>query len=71
MIINRTAKDFFEKASSGQSSARPRPAIKMLDRWEIENMIRERAYKLFEQRGYIHGFDLDDWLKAEKIVTKV
>jgi len=30
-----------------------------------EELIRERAYKLFEQRGYKHGHDLDDWLQAE------
>jgi hypothetical protein len=30
-----------------------------------EELIRKRAYKLFEQRGYKHGHDLDDWLQAE------
>lgn len=28
--------------------------------------IASRAYKLFEQRGYGHGRDLDDWLQAER-----
>jgi hypothetical protein len=28
--------------------------------------IAKRAYQLFEQRGYAHGFDLDDWITAEK-----
>ncbi|PSH04896.1 MAG: hypothetical protein CXZ00_05900 [Acidobacteria bacterium] len=27
--------------------------------------IRLRAYELFEQRGRIDGYDLDDWLQAE------
>jgi hypothetical protein len=30
-----------------------------------EEFIRIRAYQLFEQRGYRHGSDLDDWLQAE------
>ena len=30
-----------------------------------EKLIRERAYQLFEQRGYEHGHDVDDWLEAE------
>ena len=31
----------------------------------IEDDIRERAHQLFEQRGFEHGHDLDDWLQAE------
>lgn len=27
--------------------------------------IRRRAYELFEQRGYQHGFAEQDWLQAE------
>jgi Protein of unknown function (DUF2934) len=30
-----------------------------------EEIIRMRAYQLFEQRGGRHGSDLDDWLQAE------
>ena len=30
-----------------------------------EEIIRVRAYHLFEQRGYQHGYDLEDWLQAE------
>ena len=43
----------------------------MLDRNEIEDIIREQAYKLYEERGYTHGRDTDDWLEAERMVTKV
>ncbi|PIU51863.1 hypothetical protein COS91_02130 [Candidatus Desantisbacteria bacterium CG07_land_8_20_14_0_80_39_15] len=28
------------------------------------------AYKYFEQRGYQHGQELDDWLRAEKEIKK-
>ena len=30
-----------------------------------EEIIRIRAYELFEQRGYEHGHDVEDWLTAE------
>lgn len=30
-----------------------------------EEIIRMRAYELFEQRGYQHGHDMEDWLQAE------
>ncbi len=32
---------------------------------DISEAIRYRAYQLFEQRGYRHGADLEDWLRAE------
>ena len=32
--------------------------------------VRMKAYELYEKRGYAHGDDLDDWLKAEHIVKK-
>jgi hypothetical protein len=34
-----------------------------------EEIIRMRAYELFKQRGYQHGYDLEDWLRAEAEVT--
>lgn len=30
-----------------------------------EEIIRNRAYQLFKDRGYEHGHDVDDWLQAE------
>jgi Protein of unknown function (DUF2934) len=32
---------------------------------DMEERIRRRAYNLYEQRGRVNGFALDDWLKAE------
>jgi hypothetical protein len=32
----------------------------------IQSTVAKRAYELFEQRGCEHGFDLDDWISAEK-----
>jgi hypothetical protein len=37
----------------------------------VEEVIRFRAYQLFEQRGRNHGHDKEDWLRAEvEVVTK-
>ena len=30
-----------------------------------EEIIRLHAYRLFENRGYEHGHDFEDWLQAE------
>ena len=30
-----------------------------------EEIIRKRAYELFETRGCQHGHDMEDWLEAE------
>ncbi len=30
-----------------------------------EELIRVRAYRLYEERGCEHGHDLEDWLRAE------
>ena len=35
---------------------------------EIHQLVEKKAYEIFEQRGYVHGHDLDDWLQAEQII---
>ena len=32
---------------------------------EVQERIRQRAYGLYEARGYEEGHALDDWLQAE------
>ena len=32
----------------------------------IQSTIAKRAYQIFEKRGCKHGFDLEDWMFAEK-----
>ena len=32
----------------------------------IADLIRKRAYQLFEARGQRQGHELDDWLQAER-----
>jgi hypothetical protein len=33
---------------------------------DLEAAIRLRAYELYAQRGYIEGFEREDWLTAER-----
>jgi Protein of unknown function (DUF2934) len=46
-------------------SRKPRPP-KPTQRNDIEESIRRRAYELYEERGRVDGFALDDWLRAER-----
>ena len=46
-------------------SRKPRPP-KPAQPNDTEESIRRRAYELYEQRGRIEGFALDDWLQAER-----
>ena len=34
-------------------------------RSNIRDALAHRAYELFEARGYLHGNDIEDWLRAE------
>jgi len=37
---------------------------------ELCDEIVRLAYDFYEKRGRVHGFDLEDWLKAERIVME-
>jgi hypothetical protein len=36
--------------------------------FDLEAAIRLRAYELYAQRGYLEGFEKEDWLQAEREV---
>lgn len=36
---------------------------------EVEEAVRCRAYEFYEQRGYVDGHDIEDWLLAEQEVA--
>lgn len=61
MIMGRKGKEKGEKPAnnSGEST---------LGGETLHRRIAERAYEHYEQRGYVHGYDLDDWLEAERFV---
>jgi hypothetical protein len=35
-----------------------------------EEQIRKKAYELFEKRGCQPGYELEDWIEAERLVSK-
>lgn len=37
---------------------------------ELYDEIVRLAYDFYEKRGKAHGFDIEDWLKAERIVME-
>jgi hypothetical protein len=46
-------------------------AQKEMDHDLRHRMISEAAYRLYAQRGYVDGFELDDWLEAEAMVDRL
>lgn len=62
----RTAKSNKKTATT----ASPEVARVTTQAVEIRDVIRRRAYELFEQRGCGHGCDFDDWLRAEAEVLE-
>jgi hypothetical protein len=61
----RTRKPKAAKPSSQVTAAPPSEV-------DFQDTIRRHAYHLFEQRGCIHGYDFEDWLRAEReILTGV
>ncbi len=53
-----------------KSKTRQPRSIKTAESSDIENRIRDRAYQLYEQRGSVDGFALDDWFQAEAEVLR-
>jgi hypothetical protein len=53
-----------------KSKTRQPRLIKSAESTDIENRIRDRAYQLYEQRGSVDGFALDDWFQAEAEVLR-
>ncbi len=57
----RSAKSKTSKKKTSSAPVLAKVSVRIAD----QDKIRCRAYELFEQRGYVHGHELDDWLKAE------
>ena len=43
-------------------------AVKKGSNDQVFNEITKLAYQLYIDRGYEHGNDMEDWLRAERIV---
>ena len=70
MVVKRAAKKFLSDIKTKRAPVKERLAAKQLNGNDIENIVREHAYRLYEQRGCTHGADLNDWLEAERIIKR-
>jgi Protein of unknown function (DUF2934) len=65
-------RDFEVKGGNMQTRLSPaHPDAGKLSFAELEDRIRERAFKLYERGGYTDGHALDDWLEAKAEVLGV
>lgn len=53
--------------SSERRKAEPRATVVPIN---LEDEIRQRAYELYEKRGYLSGHETEDWLTAEREVRQ-
>jgi hypothetical protein len=37
---------------------------------DYNGQVAYKAYEIFQQRGFQHGYDLDDWFQAERIIKE-
>ena len=51
---------------TAKPKSRETRARKIVQSNDIGERIRRRAYQLYEERGKVDGFALDDWLLAER-----
>ena len=60
--------------SENRNSGRREIPVKQVSEFSLtddelrHHRIAEKAYELYQCRGYYHGRDLDDWLEAERLV---
>ncbi len=52
-----------------RSTSDPIPKGNQTQIRNLDELIRRRAYDLYEQRGCLDGHDVDDWLQAEAEVS--
>ena len=54
----------------GRQDDRQRPASP--PRTDLQTLVAKRAHELYIERGYRHGYALEDWLEAEReILTQM
>ena len=56
----------YRRPAMAHKTASPHGAKPDMGSLELsEELIRNRAFQLYEERGCENGYDLDDWLRAE------
>lgn len=64
-ISKSTSKELKPRTTTRKSVKK---ALEIQDKELLKEAIRLKAYELFEQRGYQHGYAEQDWIAAEQIV---
>jgi len=67
IMIMREAKDMKKKISSN-GKLKGQPSSVNTNGTVFHDQIACKAYELYQERGEIHGHDLDDWLTAESLL---
>src|SRR5437588_10434974 len=57
------------KAPKRPENLLPMPPVNLID--VSESDIARRPYELYVKRGGVHGYDLEDWLQAERELRSV
>ena len=58
------------KAPSRKRTGQPEPATSLVPDGQIpQEEIARRAFEKFVTRGFVHGFDQQDWFDAEEELT--
>ncbi len=58
----------FESMTKSSTPSQTPTATPQMSGEQITELIRKKAYELWEKRGRKPGHSLDDWLEAERIV---
>jgi hypothetical protein len=58
-MANQRQKSQVAQSSSANDSSRPKSRVS-------DDIIRNRAYEIYERRGGENGRDWDDWFQAER-----
>jgi len=61
----RSAPTSATQTQTPEQSKSPAQSQVGIDTETRHRMISEAAYRLYARRGYLEGFELDDWLQAE------
>jgi len=63
-------KDASKQKRRARSTAQKKTkSSKTFDPEQQQQTVEEKAYELYENRGYEHGNDQDDWYEAENIIS--
>jgi hypothetical protein len=53
-----------------KAKSQPDTAQQSISPFDLEEEVRRRAYELYAERGYVDGYEVEDWLQAEREVSE-